>query len=109
MKFIKKLFTKICGIFKYLKYLGKLTQVLKILAGLIPQIIPLVPEENQKLLQDISSSLDKIADGMKITDQYLQDMGVTTDLPEVKTRGRKSDKITLTKSSAMLNKIAEEM
>ena len=79
MKFIKKIFAKLSGALKYLKYYGRLLQTLKTVSAIIPQLAALVADEkNKSKIDELSVSLTKIITAMDTTEKYLNDLGIET-------------------------------
>lgn len=107
MKFIKKICAKIAGVAKYLVYMGKLIQALKVLAGIMPQLASMVKPEQQKVVGEIAETLNKIAGKMEVTEKYLNDMGVVTSTEGLQKRA--GEKLTIRRASNMLSKIDESI
>lgn len=107
MKFLKKLWAKLAGITKYLVYMGKIIQTLKIVAGLMPTIAAMVKPEQQKTFGQIADVLQSIAGKMETTEKYLNDMGVVTDTAGL--QKREGEKLTPKRAVKMLGKIDEEL
>lgn len=107
MKFLKKLWAKLCGLTKYLVYMGKVIQALKIIAGLMPTIAAMVKPEQQKTFGQIADVLQSITGKLETTEKYLNDMGVTTDTAGL--QKREGEKLTVKRAVKMLGKINESM
>lgn len=107
MKFLKKLWAKLAGITKYLVYMGKIIQTLKIVAGLMPQIAAMVKPEQQKTFGKIADVLQSIAGKMETTEKYLNDMGVATNTEELQKRA--GEKLTPRRATKMLQQIDADL
>lgn len=107
MKFLKKLWAKICGLTKYLVYMGKVIQALKIISGLMPQIAAMVKPEQQKTFEQLSGVLANIAGKMETTEKYLNDMGVVTSTEGLQKRA--GEKLTPKRAVKMLEKIDQSI
>lgn len=106
-KFLKKLWAKLCGLTKYLVYMGKVIQTLKIVAGLMPQIAAMVKPEQKQTFEQLAGVLSSIAGKMETTEKYLNEMGVATDTAGL--QNREGEKLTPKRAVKMLGKIDEEL
>ena len=77
-----KFLAKLTGTYKYFKYLGKLVQALKILSNIIPQIMIFIPEEHKAAVQGLVETLDKIAEGIEKAEEFLNKLGINTDVDD---------------------------
>ena len=106
-KFFKKLWAKLAGITKYLVYMGKIVQALKIVSTVMPQIALMVKPEQQKTFTELADVLSNITGKMETTEKYLNEMGVATDTASLQKRAGQN--ITLKRAVKMLNKIDADM
>ena len=107
MKFLKKLWAKICGLTKYLVYMGKVIQTLKIVAGLMPQIAMMVKPEQQKAFGKLAEVLQNITGKLETTEKYLNEMGVQTTVEALQRKA--GEKLTLPRGVKMLKQIDSEL
>lgn len=106
MKFIKRICAKIAGLARYLKYMGKLIQALKVVSAVMPQIALLVPEK-QETLTNLAETLTNITGKMETTEKYLNEMGVVTTTETLQRKA--GENITLNRAVKMLEKIDEDL
>ena len=107
MKLLKKLWAKICGLTKYLVYMGKVIQTLKIVAGLMPQIAMMVKPEQQKAFGKLAEVLQNITGKLETTEKYLNEMGVQTTVEALQRKA--GEKLTLPRGVKMLKQIDSEL
>ena len=107
MKFLKKLWAKICGLTKYLVYMGKVIQTLKIVAGLMPQIAMMVKPEQQKAFGKLAEVLQNITGKLETTEKYLNEMGVQTTVEALQRKA--GEKLTLPRGVKMLKQLDSEL
>ena len=106
-KFFKKLWTKLAGITKYLVYMGKIVQVLKIVSTVMPQIALMVKPEQKETLTELAEVLSNITGKLETTEKYLNEMGVATDTASLQKRA--GENVTPKRAVRMLEKIDAEM
>lgn len=106
-KFFQKLWAKICGLTKYLVYMGKVIQALKVLAGLMPALAAMAKPEQQKIFDDLAETLGSITGKLEITEKYLNEMGVQTSTAVLQRKA--GEKLTAKRAVKMLEKIDESM
>ena len=107
MKFLKKLWAKICGLTKYLVYIGKVIQALKVISNMLPMLAAMAKPEQKKTFDQIAEVLQSITGKLENTEKYLNDMGIATGTEELQTRS--GEKLTVKRSIKMLEKIDADM
>ena len=102
-KFFQKLWAKICGLTKYLIYIGKVIQALKVISNMLPMLAAMAKPEQKKTFDQIAEVLQSITGKLENTEKYLNEMGVATSTEELQTRS--GEKLTVKRGVKMLEKI----
>ena len=105
--FFQKLWAKICGLTKYLVYMGKVIQALKVISGILPTLAAVAKPEQQKVFSDIANVLVSITGKLEDTEKYLNEMGIQTSTEALKRKA--GEKLTAKRAVKMLEKIDESM
>lgn len=107
MKFLQKLWAKICGLTKYLIYIGKVIQALKVISNMLPMLAAMAKPEQKKTFDQIAEVLQSITGKLENTEKYLNEMGIATGTEELQTRS--GEKLTVKRGVKMLEKIDADM
>ena len=107
MKFLKKLWAKICGLTKYLVYMGKVIQALKVISNVMPMLATMAKPEQKQTFDQISDVLQSITGKLEGTERYLNEMGVVTSTEGLQKRA--GEKLTPKRAVKMLEKIDQSI